>query len=262
MGEHWPHAMKVRGIWPKGTRLADLPDLWADPELGPTRRAWFESYIRAVGECEEWMGARSTEGPGRLPYGYITLGGKSFSAHRVAYTFHHGEDPAALQVCHRCDNPPCTKKAHLFLGTVTDNIRDMLAKGRGNPPQGERMPHAVLTESDVRQMRQLYATGMGVRPIAHQFSVARMTAKYAIFGTTWAHVDEPIPEPRAAGPFGEAHENAKMTDEKVQEMRRLFAKEGWSKRQLGREFGMDPHTVRDILSGKTWGHVKDEEEAG
>lgn len=249
--------MNGRGLWPAGTTPDELPALFAEPSLGTRRREWLASYYIPVGDCLEWMG-------GRLPFGYgtVRIGGRSLKAHRVAYAMYHGVDPGKLQVCHRCDNPPCGLKAHLFLGTNSDNIRDMLAKGRGNPAQGERMPHAVLTESDVRQMRQLYAIGMGVRPIAQQFSVARMTAKYAIFGTTWAHVDEPIPEPRAAGPFGEAHENAKMTAEKVKKMRKMFAKGGWSKRQLGREFGMDPHTVRDILSGKTWGHVKDEEDAG
>ncbi len=31
---------------------------------------------------------------------------------------------------HRCDNPPCWRDDHLFLGTQPDNVADMVTKGR------------------------------------------------------------------------------------------------------------------------------------
>src|SRR6185436_8652420 len=48
----------------------------------------------------------------------------------IAWTEANGPIPNGMQVLHRCDNPPCVNPAHLFLGTQTDNMRDMTAKGR------------------------------------------------------------------------------------------------------------------------------------
>lgn len=43
---------------------------------------------------------------------------------------HVSEQQRRLSVCHTCDNPPCVRMDHLFLGTQADNIHDAIRKAR------------------------------------------------------------------------------------------------------------------------------------
>jgi hypothetical protein len=87
-------------------------------------RFW-EKVTRGDG-CWEWSGATGTNGYARLWHD-----GRMIPASHVAWFLAHGQwPPADLFVCHHCDNPPCVRADHLFLGTKSDNMRDAAAKGR------------------------------------------------------------------------------------------------------------------------------------
>ena len=60
---------------------------------------------------------------------------------------------------HHCDNPQCTNPKHLFIGTISDNVRDMITKGRNVPTKGQRNFHCKHTPDEIREIRRLYATG-------------------------------------------------------------------------------------------------------
>lgn len=107
---------------------------------GPTRgtlekRFWERVDKRAPQECWPWLGRTNA-----LGYGTIDDKGTSKLAHRVSYELHVGPIPENHLVCHDCDNPPCCNPAHLFLGTDTENIQDMINKGRGWWQRGNESP--------------------------------------------------------------------------------------------------------------------------
>ena len=78
--------------------------------------------------CWEWHGCRLSQEPKRN-YG-IAWNGYDIRAHRYSWELTNGPVPAGMHVLHRCDNPPCVRPDHLFLGTQGDNLRDAVEKGR------------------------------------------------------------------------------------------------------------------------------------
>jgi CRISPR/Cas system CMR-associated protein Cmr5 small subunit len=63
-----------------------------------------------------------------------------------------------MLVCHTCDNTSCCNPNHLFIGTVKDNIDDMVKKGRNYKPIGEKNPQAKLTINQVKEIRYKHTT--------------------------------------------------------------------------------------------------------
>ena len=92
------------------------------------RRFW--PKVRKTSECWVWTGKR------RSGYGRFLIKGRAVSAHRVAWELAYGPIPHGKEVCHRCDNPPCVRPDHLFLGDRRANMADAGSKGR--MPHGER----------------------------------------------------------------------------------------------------------------------------
>jgi len=87
----------------------------------------FMSRVNKTDSC--WLWNASTDGNG---YARFVINRKSVIASRFSYKSFVGEIPNGLFVLHKCDNPKCVNPEHLFTGTQTDNMQDMLKKGR-NP---------------------------------------------------------------------------------------------------------------------------------
>src|SRR2546422_11309402 len=81
--------------------------------------------------CWIWTAHTNEHGYGRLSI----KRGVVERAHRISWRLHFGSIPDGLCVLHKCDNPPCIRPDHLFLGTKTDNSVDRQTKHRA--PHGE-----------------------------------------------------------------------------------------------------------------------------
>lgn len=68
-------------------------------------------------------------------YPLIKVDGRHLSVHRVVFETLVGPIENGLYVLHRCDNPRCHNPAHLYLGTLSQNMQDMWKRGRHAVPR-------------------------------------------------------------------------------------------------------------------------------
>lgn len=151
------------------------------------RKALAERWSKHTGKgegCWEWTAYRDKNGYGHMggiePHTTILV-------HRASWEIHFGPIPPDTDVLHRCDNPPCSRPDHLFLGTALDNMQDASKKRRTT--QGERAYCAKLTAGQVIAIRARYAAGgISHQALADAYGVARESVSELIRRETWKHL--------------------------------------------------------------------------
>ena len=132
--------------------------------MKPLIRDTFWDHVAVAGPDDCWPWLRGT-----IPSGYgVLVGpeGKQVGAHVYAFYLTHGHWPEQMTL-HSCDNPPCCNPAHLRDGSGSDNVQDMLARGRHRPPgiRGERHGTARVTECGVVVIKQMIEAGHTQRSV-------------------------------------------------------------------------------------------------
>lgn len=147
----------------------------------------FWSYVKKTPQCWIWIG-----GHNRL-YGAFRYNGRAQHSHRVSWQLHYGPVPDGLFVCHKCDNPPCVKPDHLFLGTASENNWDKAKKGRcknGNR-KGEKHPLSKYSNEQILEIRRLYkpySHDFNQYTLAKMFGVSRASIGLIVTRKEWAHI--------------------------------------------------------------------------
>lgn len=137
-------------------------------------------------------------------YGVIGLGRKVITAHRASWIIHSGEIPDGLWVLHKCDNKLCVNPDHLYLGTVADNARDHMERGK---PYCYNLRNHITPDIEEKRIRNLK------RGNNHHRSAAKINEEIAL---------------KIFNADGAQHKIAKMFGVCQQTVSKIKRKEYWS----------------------------------
>ena len=146
--------------------------------------------------CWEWTASRTKFGYGIL--GIRRIARSPRKAHRMSWEIAHGPIPGNFHVLHRCDNPPCVRPDHLYLGTNADNVRDRMERNpvihnwtTDRTRLGSAHPRAKVTEEQVLEMRRRYTPQSqtdGSSALAREFGLAQASVWAIISRQSWTHI--------------------------------------------------------------------------
>jgi hypothetical protein len=144
--------------------------------------------LRPEGDCLVFTGYRNKARYGRIGSKY-----KQHLTHRVVWEHFNGPIPEGYFVCHSCDNPPCCKREHLWLGTPRDNTRDALRKGRwwrgGRKAQRHPQNDPTMQATQVRVRRDATLCdpkSLFARRVAHKLTSMALAERSGVaFTTIW-----------------------------------------------------------------------------
>jgi hypothetical protein len=158
------------------------------PYLTPSLIERFWSRVNKTESCWLWTGRTNEGGYGLIDLPRINRAkGRPILAHRLAWLLHYGAWPLnALHNCPGGDNPACVRIEHLWEGTLTENNRDMFAKGRYQ--RGIRHWNATVTVDLVHEIRSRYASGERQLDIANDLGLNKITVFDIVHRKTWKHV--------------------------------------------------------------------------
>lgn len=133
--------------------------------------------------CMEWNSYINPQG-----YGKIYHNGKSYRAHRLSYQIFIGLIPKNMEICHLCDNTKCINPNHLFLGSHSENMKDMSNKNRHKVLKGSKNKLSKFNEEDILDIRRRLDGNESQKNIAKDFDVYQTTISKIKLNKSWRHV--------------------------------------------------------------------------
>ena len=97
-------------------------------------RFWSKVAIGTPDQCWEWQGSRRGDS-----YGQLYVNHKHRAAHRFSFFMANYYYPPVVR--HKCDNRVCVNPHHLEGGTQTENMRDVVERGRHFYANKTHCPH-------------------------------------------------------------------------------------------------------------------------
>lgn len=152
----------------------------------------FWKRVHKTDTCWLWTGA-TTRGYGQIAPDYNAVKKHMIYVHRLSWETFNGAIPPGMLVCHNCpggDNPLCVNPDHLWLGTLRQNLADMVSKC--GQARGEKNRHAKLTREQVRGIIERYnkqRTNVNRFAIARDFGISENHVYRLAAGRAWKWLD-------------------------------------------------------------------------
>lgn len=116
-------------------------------------------------------------------YGDVNFPGIKGLVHNVMCKLAHGDPEEGQEASHSCGKRSCINPNHLSWKLHDLNIKDKELQGK--QPKGEEIHFSVLTEEDVRYIRN---SKMSQRSLAKLFGVCPATISCVRTYKTWKHI--------------------------------------------------------------------------
>ena len=188
--------------------------------------------------CWGWNGFIRPDGYTRMKHG--TGRTKSIGGHVISWMVHNKQiEVPTLNVLHACDNRSCCNPNHLFLGTYSDNMIDMVLK--------KRHPGIKLAVAQVKIIKERLNNGVTVTRLAKDFKVNWVTIDDIKRGRTWNHTGGVVQ-------FSKDHGNAVLTTKEVKKIKKLLAL-GVAATKIAKDFKVSRGAITNINLGRSWENV-------
>lgn len=135
--------------------------------------------------CRIWVGSKDSCG-----YGVLRFLGKNRKTTRLMWLAESGElPPDRTEVCHKCDQPGCIEKTHLFIASHWINMQDAKQKNRLNKAAGITHYCCSFTEDQVRELKRMFLNGLRVtKQLASKYCVSPAALNKIRTGKSWKHI--------------------------------------------------------------------------
>ncbi len=149
-----------------------LSELSEEQKMSYLKECYDKFVIRKENGCWDWSGSKTSG------YGNFGHRGKIMKAHRASWILHNGEIPNNLWVLHKCDIRECSNPDHLFLGNNSDNMKDMVLKGRNKF-------RSKLTLENIAEIKRLLELEIPIARICKKYNVSNTTIWSIKHGKSW-----------------------------------------------------------------------------
>jgi transposase len=197
--------------------------------------------------CMMWTGCKSHQ------YGVTSVKRRNVLSHRYSYKLHYNDIPNSLHVLHKCDVPLCVNPEHLFLGTASDNMKDMAKKNRSR--KGDRHHNVKISDLQLNEIKEMLLNGTSQLEISKKYNVSQTSISHIKTGRTRNKLND---EERKIIDDIEYHKRKnigvskrKLNEEQVREIRYLLLQK-LSCEKIAKRYCVYRTVINCIKSNKTY----------